>query len=175
MSSSARSFLAVSEGACEGVVLATGDHVPAQDGELARGGDDGDLHSAPGAHALKERAQRPGGLDGHPGGLDEHPARVRAALPGDPAVRGGLLAGLLDARVQTEVADQLVRRVEPGERADGGGDRPRHRDIDAGDRHQLTWVDTWNEDPRPFIWTKTADQILDSIARYCRRINDSGH
>lgn len=32
-----------------------------------------------------------------------------------------------------------------------------------------------NAQPKPFIWTKTADQILDSIARYCRRINDSPH
>jgi len=32
-----------------------------------------------------------------------------------------------------------------------------------------------NSEPKPFIWAKTADQILDSIARYCRRINDSGH
>lgn len=32
-----------------------------------------------------------------------------------------------------------------------------------------------NAQPKPFVWTKTADQILDSIARYCRRINDSGH
>ena len=29
--------------------------------------------------------------------------------------------------------------------------------------------------PRPFVWTKTADQILDSIARYCNRINESRH
>ena len=32
-----------------------------------------------------------------------------------------------------------------------------------------------NTTPTPFIWTKSADAILDSIARYCRRINDSGH
>jgi transposase len=37
------------------------------------------------------------------------------------------------------------------------------------------WIETWNDAPRPFVWTKTADQILDSIARYCTRINDSGH
>jgi transposase len=37
------------------------------------------------------------------------------------------------------------------------------------------WITTWNENPRPFLWTKTADQILDSIARYCRRINESRH
>lgn len=29
------------------------------------------------------------------------------------------------------------------------------------------WVDTWNEDPKPFVWTKTADEILDRLARYC--------
>ena len=33
----------------------------------------------------------------------------------------------------------------------------------------------WNENPRPYIWTKTAEQILDSLTRYCRRINNSGH
>jgi transposase len=32
-----------------------------------------------------------------------------------------------------------------------------------------------NAAPKPFIWTKSADAILDSIARYCQRINDSGH
>jgi transposase len=37
------------------------------------------------------------------------------------------------------------------------------------------WIETWNDAPRPFVWTKTADQILESIARYCTRINDSGH
>jgi hypothetical protein len=37
------------------------------------------------------------------------------------------------------------------------------------------WLASWNENPRPFIWTKTADQILDTIASHCRRINASGH
>jgi len=37
------------------------------------------------------------------------------------------------------------------------------------------WITTWNDNPRPFVWTKTADEILESIARYCKRINDSGH
>jgi transposase len=38
-----------------------------------------------------------------------------------------------------------------------------------------TWIDTWNEDPRPFVWHKTADEILDTLAQYCERISDSGH
>jgi transposase len=31
------------------------------------------------------------------------------------------------------------------------------------------YIDVHNEDPKPFIWTKTADQILDSMARYAKR------
>lgn len=37
------------------------------------------------------------------------------------------------------------------------------------------WIQAWNDNPRPYAWTKTADQILDSIAHYCQRINDSRH
>lgn len=37
------------------------------------------------------------------------------------------------------------------------------------------WIDTWNDNPRPYVWTKTADQILASVANYCIQINDSGH
>ncbi|MDZ5461766.1 IS630 family transposase [Azohydromonas lata] len=32
-----------------------------------------------------------------------------------------------------------------------------------------------NDNPKPFIWTKTADDILDSIKRFCMRISDSRH
>jgi len=46
------------------------------------------------------------------------------------------------------------------------------RDLTASIR---TWINTWNEDPKPYAWHKTADQILDSLANYCQRINDSGH
>jgi transposase len=31
------------------------------------------------------------------------------------------------------------------------------------------YIDVHNEDPKPFVWTRTANQILDSIARYARR------
>lgn len=32
-----------------------------------------------------------------------------------------------------------------------------------------------NENPKAFVWTKTADQILESVARFCKRTSDSGH
>src|SRR5438132_132565 len=46
------------------------------------------------------------------------------------------------------------------------------RDLVASIR---TWITNWNDNPKPYIWHKTADEILDSLASYCQRINDSGH
>jgi transposase len=37
------------------------------------------------------------------------------------------------------------------------------------------YVETYNQNPKPFIWTKTADEILANVARFCKRISDSGH
>ena len=37
------------------------------------------------------------------------------------------------------------------------------------------YLATYNANPRPFSWTKTADQILSSVARFCMRTSDSGH
>ncbi len=38
-----------------------------------------------------------------------------------------------------------------------------------------TWIERWNDEPRPFVWHKTADQILENLAAYCERISDSAH
>jgi transposase len=46
------------------------------------------------------------------------------------------------------------------------------RDLVASIR---TWITNWNAAPKPYVWHKTADEILDSLASYCQRINDSGH
>ncbi|MGH3181783.1 MAG: hypothetical protein ACRDOH_04855 [Streptosporangiaceae bacterium] len=37
------------------------------------------------------------------------------------------------------------------------------------------WIKTWNDDARPFHWTKTAGQIIDRICRYCSRISEPAH
>jgi hypothetical protein len=44
------------------------------------------------------------------------------------------------------------------------------RNLELPDR-----IGAWNDGPKPYVWAKTADQILESIARYCIRINDSRH
>ncbi len=50
-----------------------------------------------------------------------------------------------------------------------------HKSVQALEADIRTWIETWNEDPRPFVWTKTADEILDRIARYLQPISNSGH
>jgi transposase len=39
----------------------------------------------------------------------------------------------------------------------------------------IAWAETWNDNPRPFVWRKSADEILQNLARYCQRIMNSGH
>ncbi len=54
-----------------------------------------------------------------------------------------------------------------------------HKSVAALEKDVTTWIECWNENPRPFVWRKTADQILDSLARYCHKLtalnNDSAH
>lgn len=33
------------------------------------------------------------------------------------------------------------------------------------------WIAQWNENPRPYVWVKTAEKILASLARYCARVS----
>jgi transposase len=53
--------------------------------------------------------------------------------------------------------------------------RSAHRSVPELEADIRKWINEWNKDPKPFVWTKTADQILETLAAYCRRINDSGH
>jgi hypothetical protein len=53
--------------------------------------------------------------------------------------------------------------------------RGSHRSVPELTRSIQSWIEMWNDDPRPFVWTKTADEILDRIARYLQPISNSGH
>ncbi|MGC4857556.1 IS630 family transposase, partial [Micromonospora sp. DT4] len=50
-----------------------------------------------------------------------------------------------------------------------------HKSVPALEADIRAWIDNWNEDPRPYAWTKTADEILDSIAAFCKRTSGAGH
>ena len=49
--------------------------------------------------------------------------------------------------------------------------RGSHMSVRALESDIKGWIEHWNENPRPYVWVKTADQILASIARYCERIS----
>jgi transposase len=53
--------------------------------------------------------------------------------------------------------------------------RSAHRSVTELETDIRKWINEWNKNPRPFVWTKTADEILDTLAAYCGLINDSGH
>jgi transposase len=49
--------------------------------------------------------------------------------------------------------------------------RGAHTNVPNLEKDIREWIALWNENPRPYVWVKTADQILASIARYCERIS----
>jgi transposase len=53
--------------------------------------------------------------------------------------------------------------------------RGTHRSTRELKRAIQEYLSVNNEAPKPFIWTKTADEILRSVAKFCTRISDSGH
>lgn len=65
-------------------------------------------------------------------------------------------------RLFAEVTRELLQRSD-------------HRSVQALEKDLRNWVKDWNDNPNPFIWTKTAEEILSSIARYLKRINGAGH
>jgi len=53
--------------------------------------------------------------------------------------------------------------------------RSDHRSVQALEADIRNWVKAWNDNPKPFIWTKTAEQILNSLARLLQRTTGAGH
>jgi transposase len=60
------------------------------------------------------------------------------------------------------LTDQLIRRGV-------------HRSVVALEKDVRQWIKNWNEDPKPFVWTKTAENILQSLSKYIAKISDAGH
>jgi len=50
-----------------------------------------------------------------------------------------------------------------------------HRSVRELNADIRDWLEHWNENPKPYVWTKTADQILEAVAAYCKRITVSAH
>jgi len=50
-----------------------------------------------------------------------------------------------------------------------------HRSTKELEKAIHAYIEHHNKEPKPFIWHKTADQILDSVARFCKRTLETGH
>ena len=48
--------------------------------------------------------------------------------------------------------------------------RSTHRSVTELEADIRKWINAWNADPKPFVWTKSADQILETLAGYCTRL-----
>lgn len=53
--------------------------------------------------------------------------------------------------------------------------RAAHKSLRALENDIRNWIKAWNADPKPFAWTKDADEILDRLASYLDRIPGAGH
>jgi transposase len=50
-----------------------------------------------------------------------------------------------------------------------------HKNLYALEKDIRDWVASWNDNPRPFAWTKTADEIFERLNSYLQRIPGAGH
>ena len=112
-----------------------------------------------------------------PAGLDVHlvldnygthkVSKVRSWLARHPRYQvhftptGGSWLNLVE-RLFAEVTERCVRRGS-------------HTAVRSLEKAMLDYLDNRNRDPKPFVWTATADLILGKVDRLCKRISRSGH
>jgi transposase len=60
------------------------------------------------------------------------------------------------------LTDQMIRRGV-------------HKSVRALEADIRAWIEHWNANPRPFAWTKTAEEILDSLAKYIAKISGAAY
>ncbi len=53
--------------------------------------------------------------------------------------------------------------------------RSHHNTVQQLEADIRAWIKDWNAHPKPFIWTKSADEILESLGRLLKRISGAGH
>jgi transposase len=65
-------------------------------------------------------------------------------------------------RLFAEITERCVRRGS-------------HTTVSALEKAMLNYLDHRNQNPKPFVWTASADLILGKVERLCERISNSGH
>ena len=112
-----------------------------------------------------------------PAEFQVHVVLDNASTHKTPAVKRWLIAHPRFVLHFTPTSSSWLNLVERwfGELTTKKLQRGSHRSVRELNADIRAWIESWNDNPRPYVWTKTADQILDTITRYCTRINDSQH
>jgi transposase len=106
-----------------------------------------------------------------PGDLDVHVILDNASTHKTPAVKRWLASHPRFVLHFTPTSSSWMNLVERWftELTTKRLQRAAHRSTRALDADIRAWIETWNEDPKPYVWTKTADEILEAISRFCTR------
>jgi|SRR6202050_987550 len=112
-----------------------------------------------------------------PAELDVHVILDNSSTHKTPAVKKWLLAHPRFVLHFTPTSSSWLNLVERwfAELTNKKLRRGAHRSVRELNTDIRAWIETWNENPRPYVWTKTTDQILETISRYCNRTTASGH
>ena len=108
-----------------------------------------------------------------PGGLDLHLICDNYATHKTPAIHKWLLRHPRFHLHFTPTSSSWINLVERwfAELTNRKLRRSAHRNVAELEAGIRKWIIDWNRDPKPFVWTKTADEILENLAAYCRRVN----
>ncbi len=141
--------------------------------EVATGKVIGSLHRRHRAEEFKKFLAK---LDKEvPGGLDVHLVLDNYATHKTPAVKTWLLTHPRFHLHFTPTGSSWLNLVERwfAELTNKQIRRGVHKSVQALETDIRNWIAGWNTDPKPYIWTKTADDILEHLAGYLKRIPDS--
>ena len=112
-----------------------------------------------------------------PADLDVHVILDNSSTHKTPAVKKWLLAHPRFVLHFTPTSSSWLNLVERwfGELTSKKLRRGTHRSVRELNNDIRGWINDWNENPRPFAWTKTAEEILNSLAEYLSKISGGAH
>lgn len=136
------------------------------------------IHEVRQQHRAEEFKKFLGAIDrAVPGDLDVHVVLDNSSTHKTSAIQKWLLQHPRFSFHFTPTSSSWLNLVERwfGELTRKMLQRSAHRSVTALTADLNAWVATWNENPKPFVWHKTADEILDTLGGYLQRIYDAGH
>src|SRR5713226_4904733 len=106
-----------------------------------------------------------------PEGLDIHIVCDNYGTHKTPAIKGWLAKHPRVHMHFTPTGSSWLNQVERwfGFLTDQKIRRGAHKSVQALEADIRSWIKSWNDNPKPFVWKKSAEEILDSLSRYLQR------